>query len=911
MQFDIHFLLVPDRGAARRIRRELAENGHTVGIKVGTTIELLEKARQAYLVPVQGYDWNKVFSTALEQTSGFWSKSLSVAADVTVPAVEAAWRHVLTASDPVNAEIVLAENDRLPQRTKSHLEALLSLTTSLGEYLPPDLHIIRHALNTNAQYALKGIRVYHVKDWPILDQWQVALISKLNADCQTKANNELNKILEQGSPTIASDPNSALHNLQKSLFGSHTTMVAQDSTVQFFGVRDHLEEAEVAAGIIQERMRRDKKLAFNDFAILVPNDADYFKYINNVFQLGGIPTSGLPTQTTVRDIGRETILYFLTCQQKPAPAMALAALLSSPLMPWDRFIGTRISQKIMDGDYSLELSDKAPKKAHNAIELIRKHHDTPKKLMTALLQFKKVLQKDEGEVHYSIALNSIQEMVEELKQAKAIDWPHLKQLVSPNMIAVANTTKYTRKGVTVLLDDMEPWRDCRHLMVLGFSSKRYPSSPESSPVFSAEDVEIIRDQLGLPLKSPQEIIQQRRSLFRRQLTTAQDSCILLIPRRDALGQSLTPSESLVFMNQLLDGPESAEDIILDLDLAEDRAKTEMIPFASTSTPEPPRTYVQDDIHFLSDLMTIGSKDDGELRPQSPSSLERLMISPLAWLMQRLGAEPNSWAPESPDVALRGSLAHMVFEIMFQPKQALPATSNIQEQTSETLDRVILERAPFLNSSQWMVERTNLQREIVEAATEWRGILGELKAEIVAAEVWLEGKFGNIPIHGQADTVLKLPDGRLLVVDYKKAGSNSRQQRMEKGFDSQVSLYKTMIETGGAKEEDREKVAGVFEGAQTDVLYFMMNDKTVLADSSSDESKKMPFWKAVSNNVSENALHMIRDRVKEVRTGLVKMNAAEDEEYFNKEAKVTPYALNSSPLVKLFTKPYSLDEGDEE
>jgi ATP-dependent helicase/nuclease subunit B len=910
MSFDIHFLLVPDRGAARRLRRRLAENGLTVGIKVGTTIELLERVRQIYLAPNQEYDWNHEFSTALQQTSGFWSKSLSVAADVTAPAVESAWRQVFTANAPTNSEITITNSEQFPVRTKSHLEDLLSLTTNLVDHLPPDLHIIRHALDSDSKDVLKGIRLYHLQDWPVLNQWQMALINKLNKDCQTQADPVLSQIMERGLPSISSNTKTALHNLQSNLFGSHTIKTVPDNTVQWFGVRDSLEEAEVTAGIIQKRMQQDQNLQFSDFAITIPNDPDYFKYIKNVFKLGGIPTSGLPIQSMVRDIGRETILYFLTCQQKPAPAMALSALLSSPLMPWDRIIGARLSQRVMDGDYSLELAPNAPKKAHTAIDLIRTIHDTPKKLIAALLKFKTVLNKDEGEIHYSNAMSTIWEVTEELKQSKEIDWSHLKQLSNPNMLTIENNTIYTRNGVTVLMDDLEPWRDCLHLLVLGFSSQRYPTQYETSPVFSNEDVELIRSSLNLPLQTPQDIIQQRRNLFRRQLATAQSTCTFLVPRRDSLGKSLTPSDSLVFMHQLVNGPDEAEDLILDLDLAEDRARADMVQLAEGSTPTPPRTYFQDDIQFKQDLMTIGAKEEGELRPQSPSSLEQLMISPLSWLLQRLGVEPSSWAPESPDVALRGSLAHMVFEDMFQPNQPLPPLPKIKELASKAFDEKIIERAPFLNSSQWMVERKNLEREIVEAATEWRGILGELKVKIVASEIWLEGKFDKIPIHGQADTVLKLPDGKLLVVDYKKAGSSSRQQRMEKGFDSQVSLYKTMIETGGPKEKDQEAVGKVFEGAKTDVLYFMMNDKAVLADANSDESKKIPGWKAVTNNVSENALHMIRERVKEIRTGTIQMNSAGDEEYFTKEAKVTPYALESSPLVKLFTKPYDLEEGDE-
>ncbi len=48
--------------------------------------------------------------------------------------------------------------------------------------------------------------------------------------------------------------------------------------------------------------------------------------------------------------------------------------------------------------------------------------------------------------------------------------------------------------------------------------------------------------------------------------------------------------------------------------------------------------------------------------------------------------------------------------------------------------------------------------------------------------------------------VNVPGQRLLVVDYKRSKSTKRRVQMDKGFDSQASLYRAMIESGGPKSQ---------------------------------------------------------------------------------------------------------------
>ena len=130
-------------------------------------------------------------------------------------------------------------------------------------------------------------------------------------------------------------------------------------SVQWLGVRDFLQEAEVAAGMVQRLLKEEPGLKPADIGLLLPDDFEYSVAVEDAFRLGGLALSGLPAERWRRDLGREAVFHFLYCRQKPAPAMALAVVLSSPLMPWSRETGAVLAQTVMDGDYEL----KAPKNA--------------------------------------------------------------------------------------------------------------------------------------------------------------------------------------------------------------------------------------------------------------------------------------------------------------------------------------------------------------------------------------------------------------------------------------------------------------------------------------------------------------------------------------------------------------------
>ncbi len=903
------FLLVPDAGAARRARRLLAERGASSGVVVGTFPELLERARRACLVPEPSEDREAAFAAVLAGLEdAFWSGSLAVAPEETATAVRSALIALLSATDPYGGSNGL-ESGQLPDRPRRHVADLLRLAAALAGRLPGEPGLILDLLQAAREEALNAIRVLCVEGVPALTHWQEALVEKLNgtagADPAAGAPDPvLDGILREVlAPANGTGPG-ALGLLQSRLFSAGGARAEPDRSVQWIGVRDFLQEAEVAAGMAQAMLAEEPSFRPADIGLLVPDSFEYSVAVEDAFRLGGLALSGLPAERWRRDLGREAVFHFLYCRQKPAPAMALAVCLGSPLMPWSRETGARLAQAVMDGDYRLLSPQEADRPAREMLDLLREDDSVPATLAEALEAFAALLRGGEELAdHLEQARAAVAALRATLGTAAEIDWAALRRAVTPGFLATGEAPDFNLEGVTVWRESQEPWRPVRRLIVLGFAQGRYPSTGGSDPVFAAGDIEAIRERTGLPLEPPAEALARRRLRFRRQLGAVTGSVTFLVPRRDPVGDALAPSESLVFMHQLFAGVETPGELIIELDAAGERELARHLAVAAPAPPSPPRSILVEDLRFGRDLLALRTDREGGLKPESPSSLETLMVSQLAWLLRRLGAEPLLWAPESTDALLLGTLAHAVFEGLFRPDAPLPAREAIPGRVERLLEEVARRLAPFLRAPRWQVERSHFLAETIRAAQDWREVLVGLGAEILASEAWLQGTWSGIPIHGQTDLVLGLPGNRLLVVDYKRSKSKSRLPRMEKGYDSQASLYRAMLESGGPKAEESGALAERLRaGAATGIVYYMLNDQACLSDTLLPEAGSIPGWRTLDNDVAEAAMALIRRRLEEVRAGELWLNREGDAEFFEKEAGITPYALEASPLVGLFILP---------
>jgi hypothetical protein len=175
--------------------------------------------------------------------------------------------------------------------------------------------------------------------------------------------------------------------------------------------------------------------------------------------------------------------------------------------------------------------------------------------------------------------------------------------------------------------------------------------------------------------------------------------------------------------------------------------------------------------------------------------------------------------------------------------------------------------------------------------------------VVKPEVWLAGHLDGLPLKGKSDAILLLPDGRLYVVDYKKSRSDKRRTRMGSGYDLQASLYRIMLETGrddGGIEDEAllELLAGQ---PAIGVMYYLMNDRKVLADTDGWLGLGMAGVEEMGADVSAQAMALLRERLAAVRKGEVALNSEGDSNAYGKLG-VDFYVLDNHPLVQLFLKP---------
>jgi len=177
------------------------------------------------------------------------------------------------------------------------------------------------------------------------------------------------------------------------------------------------------------------------------------------------------------------------------------------------------------------------------------------------------------------------------------------------------------------------------------------------------------------------------------------------------------------------------------------------------------------------------------------------------------------------------------------------------------------------------------------------------ARVLGAELWLKGNFNSHTIKGSADLVIAIPKGRLFVVDYKKSGSSQRRQRMTKGFDSQAYLYRLMLESGLEENARHKDLAAALKNAkEIGVLYYLLNDQVALTDTKGWLDTGVIGVEELGAGISTNAMELIGKRYREMRKGLVVLNRDTDESTYDKDAGMKLYALDNSPLVRLFMLP---------
>ncbi len=854
---------------------------------------------ETYLFPrPRTLDLNEVLSDGIFP----WSASMAVAPVETAAAVSKALRSLAVATQSLNPEGVGLDALDRDSRLYKHLSALCEFWRQAPGALPEDLQIYAHVLECAPSDALEPLPLVTGNPCnfvtPIERRLQVQLLEH-HGMANTAFQNEW---AARRAPLMNGAPEgTSLWRAQQSLMHAAIPSGPLDDSLAFFALRDEAEEADFAAARAQRLI--DQGISPHEIGLLVPDETGYVAHLRRAFDGAGVPISGLPAQPDRRDIASETLLQLLLCFQAPAPAMALASLFISPLMPWSTETGLLLSREVMQGRFEPFSARSLTGRALRFYQLVRSNiAQTPQGIQQALEQSAQLLsdaaEQREAVAAFRLKLGSIWTV---LGQGQSLDWTAIYRVATPATTKPTPSEAFV-EGVSVFMEGSMPWRSARHLIALGMSGNRWPRTVSASPLFLDGELRLLREKTGLHIETRGDALARRIERLRRQFLCASETLTLLRPIFAPNGGRQAPSAALSLLARAVETrtrrAEDAETLMYDL-----RAlPREHWPFAHRvieATPYPQLSTLPEDgiLRLGSDLLRRQLSDDGRMRPQSPSRLEKLMVSPLAWSLSEFRAEPVTWGPDRLNVMVSGTIAHYVLEFMFLKDAPLPDHQQIDAGVLELLSAAIRKYAPFLQRSVWAVERAGLLRDIRTAAHAWRDTIEGLGARVIDNEISLKGEALGILLHGRADCLLQLADGSLLVVDHKKSGTPKRRARLEAGWDLQLGLYREMLkrpeETGDVLE------AALAGNPPIGVAYHLINDQGVLLEGIQPPDGVVSVLEI---DISVHAMDLLSTRLDEVKAGMIHLNTEDERKFFEQTARLSPYALNDSPLVSLFMMP---------
>jgi hypothetical protein len=864
--------------------------------------------RECYLIPiVQPVDLGVLIS----EPDSPWAESYKNAPRETVSAVTGALRNLMLATRQIQpTEIDISKLDA-DSRLHHHVEALLDLWVTMGDALPLDIQVMRHVIRSDGSDALEALPIVNIPKSLFSSQAETELRAALvrhhgmvDADAQRFWEER------QGSLYQKAREATSLGHAQRGLLCKVDTPIPLDDTLSFWGVRDVAEEAELAAAISQRLIDHGSDPA--DIAILLPEDPGYRQHLGSAFLGAGIPLSGLPISAPQRDIATETLLLFALALNVPAPAMVLASLYVSPLMPWPSETGAALAREVMKGRFEPGLTKFFEGKAKRLFRALR--DDRERNAANVSAQFDLLAQCLTDEDEYRDNVKSLRAQLPNLKSLLATtdqtNWERLLEELNP-AAPVSSPPERFVQGISVFSEVSLPWRPAKHLLVLGAVDGRYPRASSASSLFLDSELENLERQTGIRLPGRADHLAVGLELFRRQFSLASENCTFLCPMRDLGGNRQSTSTALSLIARTVrDMNKSEGKAIEEPDaLIRDLRSTpqEEWPCSARIMPSIERVLTEQipkngQVKLGRDLFMCRLDSEGNPRRQSPSRLEKLMVSPLAWTLAEFGAEEVVWAPETYDHILSGTLAHEVLEYLFPKDHLLPDDLEIDAKVARLLDQAVRKYAPFLNSLLWKVERQGLERDIIRAAKKWSAALATIGAKVIDNEIDIMGEALGLNLFGRADCLLSLPDGRLLIIDHKKSSSSKRRDRMVVGWDLQLGLYRAMLLKPDLKEGVLDDM--LKSKPEIGVAYHLINDSGILVNGMKLEGEG---FEIIDTEISTQAIEKLQERITEVSSGVVSLNSADDVTFFEKTAKTVPYALQESTLIAAFLIPPENEE----
>ena len=914
------FLLVPDALTASETRYALAQR-NTMGTKVGSFSVLLETLAELWVLPKAtddefGDPWAEALHRqALDMGDAFWTKSLQADELGTLQAISASLRYLLDHC-PLGSQLrpIEAPTGEI-SRQQRYFNDLVRLQQAIG-LLPPQHQLAEQWLAESDNLSLEPLHLYPLFDgFAFTEQdllpWQRSIIEKLRVKGWLQPDaDRYDDILSS-----ISSQSEEISALAVNLFRQPKQPLSlPGNNIRWFTCRDAAEEAEAVAFLVQQAI--DQGASADDIAIVVPRGSDHSQWLDYHLQSAGITASNLRPAANQFDWQTSLLQNLISHLVYPSVRMAMQSVFINPLMPWAAGTGNRFANR-----YSRYESIKSQHEEQQAmLNVLLAYEQGNQECLTNVSSATELLQwlkNTCSQLSYRSVIGLGNKRMDELlKQVERLlelyaELPFteqlkkvLKQLSVGAITLNGERTRYL-DAVLVLEEGETLPKPVQHLYLLGFNSGHYEYQPAYTGALCRQEWDDLRARSCANIPGlegiPQPVEERGRwqQRFTHLLKAAQQSIVFLRSLTDAEGSQQDASETLIDMALCYCPANDLKPERLERPLVECQQITwkEITPSKSAMLTS---SGALDQLELDQSLIGIYRGRDGEERPESPSSLEKMMLSPLAWLLSRLRIESDQWETASLKPSISGIIAHQVFEDYAEHQGREWSEAEARTWFENAVDK----HGSFLNGAEFALAKQQLGNEVVKALMAFHEWLQEEGWRIVATEKPLSGAEFGIAVKGKTDAVLQKGDD-ILILDYKSASHKSRLQQLKSGYELQTRLYRS-LHNQTVKRETGQLCSGTVNSG-----YYTLKDQTLVSgfvmNSSLEVKAQNPGDMALAEQ-SLQAEQRLQTILAELKDGIVTLNQVDDASTWEKRG-LSVYSLKDNRLVQRFTLNNTAAEGE--
>ncbi|MGR5258334.1 PD-(D/E)XK nuclease family protein [Vibrio astriarenae] len=917
----MYFVLMPDALSSRQCRQYLAEDG-CVNVKVGTSVALFEQVAELWLLDFNT-DASPEFDEAVRQAAyqvenAFWSKSLVVDEVTTVRELSDTLKHVYkqlpVTCDFESIPLGYFTSVGVDNRTNNYWNDLNVLCSKMGHIRPYEQQFIAQWLNEGKRHKPLSPFTVIVPQDMILEPWLHDAISRCNANNYLAVSHQKLSEIQRRIDSFykQQSKNHALEQLSKGLFSpsEQEPSALSSDNLSIISARDELEECQVLISRLHAVLDKQPS-SKSDIAVVLPKHSHHRQLLQSMMVDAGIAFSILSVASNEYQwdvlLLKELIELFLVKKQAQGYVADIqyASMLVNPLMPWSVAFGQKqyrlyLSNKdyLENAEYNQYIDDKYLSLLRLLFSPISHSANVVEWLesITPLLRVRGRYNQSSFIKQFDAIKLSISDIA---NNDEAI--ANISKHLDPQVVQTECENRWFLNSILLMSEQDMLIKPVEHLFVLGFNKGAFEVKPKVPGVFQLDQWRAISQAIVpttetlhrltslpdffSPLLKDEPAIERLKRLF----SGANCGIHISLSEQSFVGDALQPSSTLFEMAILLQKETGIDPERL---IKPVKHYPQAVPFLSYQAVSDEQCEALNEtlpsaLQLHKDLLAIHTDQQGVPRPESPTSLIRMMISPLAWLLDKQNIRSLAWEAEQCTPRIKGLVVHSVFEHHFDPDSTL----NL-ESFDALFDHVIEKDAPFLNRSQWRLEKASLKSDTKRALTalvDWCDVDGW---QSVTQEQKLTGEYFDLPIKGTVDAVFAKGDTKL-ILDYKTSRTSGISGRINAGYDIQTQLYTEMVKQT-SEDNGGKYISGYYSSTEQKIVSnYPIESKSALL------SNIEPKYIAGINSSTQKAEEAIKARISELRDGVVTLNQETDFPLWNKRGHTDfeKYWLEEKPLLK--------------